>query len=375
VQLGSDQAPRPVRIGQLDGLRAIAVLLVVVHHYFQHRFPILNVAGRARVVLFFVLSGYLISRILLKYRHRVVTPPMRRRFFVRFWFHRLLRVAPAFYLVLAIAAVAHVNDVTAYPAWHVAFASNLLLWKLNAWPASTAHLWSLGAEVQLYAIWPFLIFFTPARRLRTMLLLCLAAAPMVRGVTVLITGGEVAPFVLPFSIIDAFACGALLTLAGTGAARAMARPLTAGAITGVLALVLLEWWPEGSRMREFVAFAFGDTLLVLIAAAIVNGAVAGFTGWTGTVLQARVVRYLGTISYGIYLWHLFMPVLLYKVMARTGITIENYFALRLLWALTAVALSAAMWHLVEQPLSRLKTAVPYLPDRDRPRDSEMARVA
>lgn len=188
-------------------------------------------------------------------------------------------------------------------------------------------------------------------------------------------GGDAAAFVLPFSIIDAFACGALLTVAGTGAAPMMARPLARSAIVAVIGLGALELWPEGSIVRESVVSAVSDTLLLIVAAAIVNGAVVGFKGRVGALLESPVARYLGKISYGIYLWHLFVPVLLYKVLRRAGVPLENYFALRLLWTMTAIALSAAMWHLVERPLSRLKAFVPYLPSHWRQRNGEMARVA
>src|SRR5436309_1918792 len=143
-------------VPQLDGVRALAVSLVVAEHYTHHELPLAT--GRTGVILFFILSGFLITGILLDAREwaraaGVPRPPVLRRFYGR----RFLRIFPLYYASLAVLYAAGVPDVKGYAGWHLAYLSNVLFCRLGAWPAATAHLWSLAVEEQFYLAWPLAI--------------------------------------------------------------------------------------------------------------------------------------------------------------------------------------------------------------------------
>ena len=149
---------------QLDGLRAVAVAAVAWSHWerdYQAGIPF-----GAGVHLFFVLSGFLITRILLDVRQASDRGAAIRAFYIR----RALRIFPAFYVTLLLAWIAGVPLVRESLAWHATYLSNVWIFQMDQWPGSISHLWSLAVEEQFYLAWPFLILagvaIAAARRAR-----------------------------------------------------------------------------------------------------------------------------------------------------------------------------------------------------------------
>ncbi len=156
-------------LDQLDTLRAFAVTAVLIRHFWPELQPGLDLGARG-VHLFFVLSGFLITGILLRSRALVEdsgrgTGLAIRRFYIR----RFLRIFPIYYLVLAVTWALGFPDVRSGIVWHLAYGSNILFAIENQWPPTTAHLWSLSVEEQFYLIWPLLMLLVPRRHLRTVI--------------------------------------------------------------------------------------------------------------------------------------------------------------------------------------------------------------
>src|SRR4051794_35296056 len=124
--------------------------------------------GHLGVFLFFVISGYLITGILLRGRQRIVAGDGSRGQLLRsFYIRRTLRIWPAFYAVLAIAWLCDLTGLRDTIWWHATFTSNILFYIKNEWlPWPTAHLWSLSVEEQFYLLWPLLILSVPERAQR-----------------------------------------------------------------------------------------------------------------------------------------------------------------------------------------------------------------
>ena len=159
---------------QLDGLRAVAVLAVAWSHWERpYQFGIPFGAG---VHLFYVLSGFLITGILLEVRQQHQRGAALRTFYIR----RALRIFPAFYLTLAFAWWAEVPPLRETLAWHATYLSNAQIVLTETWPGAISHFWSLAVEEQFYLLWPWLIVFVPERLLLRVVVCCcrLTALPI-----------------------------------------------------------------------------------------------------------------------------------------------------------------------------------------------------
>jgi peptidoglycan/LPS O-acetylase OafA/YrhL len=323
------------RLPQLDGLRAVAVAFVMAFHFIP---AVDRVAplGSIGVRLFFVLSGFLITRILLASRTRSIGDALRS-----FYIRRSLRIFPLFYLVLAVAALMNIGPVRSTIGWHVTYLTNAYLFERGAWHGSISHLWSLAVEEQFYLVWPCLVLLLPARRLPAVIAAMLVAAPLSR----LLIGGPMNS-VLPTSCLDSLGAGALLALPSTR--RWM---MEAGLLIGVplLAASLALRYAGYAGIALEVALDFGVSLA---AAWIVGRAATGFGGIAGSVLTARPIVYAGTISYGLYLYHGFMPYVLGRYVE--GFVTMHWATRAVLLTTSTIVVASVSWRFFEAPILLLK---------------------
>lgn len=337
---------------QLDGLRAIAVAAVAYSHWLPDWQA--GVPFGAGVHLFFVLSGFLITRILLDVR----AAPNPRAAIGRFYVRRALRLFPAFYVILAVAIAADVPLVAQTWPWHATYLSNVFIAGQTTWQGYVSHFWSLAVEEQFYLVWPWLVVWLPEQWLGPGLLATILAGPGARALAA--TLGLREPFwaLVPGGSADSLGLGALLAWwrwrDRPAAPRPAWRALVVGAAATWVALAIVE--ARGWALPP-VAAIWRQVVQGLVFAAIVEGAVHGFAGWPGRLLQSRPVVAIGRISYGIYLVHAFAPLVLDSVWrAATGDGIATWAApVRALVAwMTSVALAALLWSAVEAPAHRLK---------------------
>jgi len=338
----------PQRILQLDGLRALAITFVMAFHFIPGIDRIAPL-GSIGVRLFFVLSGFLITRILLQLR-----PSTRdarsgqggtlgvalRTFYIR----RGLRIFPVFYLVLGIAALIDIGPVRSTIGWHVTYLTNFYLFDRGAWHGSISHLWSLAVEEQFYLVWPFVVLSLAERRLAPVITLMVCLAPISR----IVIGGPMHS-VLPTSCLDSLGAGALLALPAT-----RDRMIRVGGSVGVpllLAALALRYGGAAGVPLD-VLLDFGVSLS---SAWLVGSAARGFTGVFGTALQCGPIVYVGTISYGLYLVHGFMPYVLGRYVP--GFTEMSWPTRSLLLAGATFIIASLSWRVYEAPILRLKDRV------------------
>jgi peptidoglycan/LPS O-acetylase OafA/YrhL len=349
---------------QLDALRALAVVAVLLVHFW----PALPGFGQEGVRLFFVLSGFLITSQLLDGRAALgVQAPASRRWRVigRFVARRALRIFPAYYLLLIVLAWADAPDMRRDFVAHASYTSNLLTAARGDWGAwPTAHLWSLSTEEQFYLVWPLLVVLLPLRVLPFVMAAAIAVAPAVRAALLAGAGpgGEppIALWVLPPTAFDALGCGALLAF-WRNDTTARSRLRRAGVVAFALWLVCTVVSRSGS-LPALASFdlTVAPVLWALACCALVEAASRGVRGAAGAVLDLRVLRYLGRISYGLYLYHLPVFWALVMAMDRLGLPVPNNGPLKfVLGSALAVAVSALSWHAFEQPISRLKQRWPF----------------
>ena len=361
------------RIAGLDGLRALAVSGVLLYHGGFAAMP----GGFLGVDLFFVISGFLITSLLLtEAAGRDGTVDV-----VAFWGRRVRRLLPALTLVtvstlLLVALVPSVGDPTdvrgdalaalLYVAnWHFLGSGEGYFEQLAA-PSPLQHTWSLAIEEQFYVLWPLLLLLAIRRRVsqRAMAAGVAAAAVASAGWMVLlaVTG----------SGSDRLYYGtdtrAQSILAGVATAYLVFRPdpstaaerhrharrrrpvggaVAAGALCVVLAAMLLVGEDDTRLYRG------GITLYAVAAAVLVGAVVRSPRSMLTRALELRPIRYVGALSYGLYLWH--WPVFLLLTAARTTLSGDSLLALRL--AVTS-ALAVVSLHVVETPLRRSAWRLP-----------------
>jgi peptidoglycan/LPS O-acetylase OafA/YrhL len=349
---------------QLDGLRFIAIALVLFHHFVT----LTTDAGNIGVRLFFVLSGFLITSILLADRAADGEPRPLGQALARFYARRTLRIFPAYYLVLVIAFLASLPDVTEKIWWHAAYLSNALFAVQGWFDWHTAHLWSLSLEEQFYIVWPLVLLTTRARNAAALLVVIILSSVLWRCAVLVFELWGPSAFVLPPAVFDSLGAGALLGIIRNS--RYQVPFLRLGFVCLLLALCIetmtvidavqrLSWFSPSAKYLIF------ETALSLGCAWLVFKAYEGFAGGVGTLLEARPVRYLGKISYGIYLYHLFVPALVVAAAQRAGVDKDLPAPIMaLLFALATIGVASLSWHFFEQPLNSAKDRL--FPRRGRP---------
>ncbi|HTT50528.1 MAG TPA: acyltransferase family protein [Streptosporangiaceae bacterium] len=355
---GAAAAGTPARRPGLDGLRALAVLAVIAFHEQLTAFP----GGFLGVDVFFVLSGYLITDLLVAQWNRC-----DRLRLGSFWARRARRLLPALatMLVVVTAATAIIEPgqlaalrpallaaVTYSSNWWQALQHQSYFTQFGP-PPPLQHLWSLAIEEQFYLVWPLLLIVLlgccQSSRLRT------GAAWLCAGLSVLATMLIYVPGADPSRVYygtDTHSSAILV-----GAALALSWPLQRlGKLTtdqaritdglGLVGLALLGWAVGHYRGDDRALYPAGLLTAALAAGAVVLAAASpGLISW---VLGLPPLRWIGVRSYGIYLWH-------WPVIALTTAALAQTRPGPLVWAaeaVVAIGLAAASWRWIEQPIIR-----------------------
>jgi len=347
--------PRMARrhVPALDGLRAIAVTSVIVFHARSsgggHAYEWIASAGWIGVDLFFVLSGFLITGILLEAKGKP-------RFFRTFYLRRTLRIFPLYYAVLVACLLIAPHFVETDPrilheqGWLWTYTTNINVLRhggmiyTSGW-LSLTHFWSLAIEEQFYLVWPLLVYLLPRRGLAAVAGLIVAGAPIAR--VLMLRGGVPPDAVYEFTVshLDALAVGALCAVYRPVRWASWMIAIGAG---GVLIVVGIA--------HRFELDAYAVQTAGLSALAICFGGIVVRASQGVRWLEHPVMVRVGMYSYGIYVFHaLLLP--LYRWLWSPNPIVFTIFVLV---ATTLVA--AASWHLFERRFLVLKERVAAVED-------------
>lgn len=375
-----DRTKPAQRTAELDGVRGLAILLVLVHHYCRD-LPaagwvdrlVLTAAsiGWIGVDLFFLLSGYLITRILLDAKS---SPGFLRVFYAR----RTLRIFPPYYLLLFFLfwltpalGVSLIGESAKDSPWFWLYGSNFLI-AVDDWPHRVlAPLWSLAVEEHFYLIWPLVILAVPGPHLVRVTILIALGSAFLRFVGLTLGWSTSAIYVLTFTRLDALAVGALLaTVTGleavspTRISRIGGHVGFAGLLAGFGAISMGRghWgsWNHAELVGGFLVLAagLGGGLVWLLGVDHGHPARALFR-WPA-------LSFVGRRSYAMYLWH--MPLI--EVAGRLGLDPASHvrpgvpswpylIAYVPLQAAMVLVIAEMSWRLVEGPLLGLKERLAY----------------
>jgi peptidoglycan/LPS O-acetylase OafA/YrhL len=362
-----------VRIPAVDGLRGIAVLAVVQYHiqmFLGANSP--HHIGWAGVDLFFVISGFLITGILLDSRQ---DPHYYRAFYAR----RTVRIFPIYYVSLLCAFLIAPSVLAALgrgesiepvlrlsaQGWAWSYMLNWLmgLQSFNAACLYIQHFWSLSVEEQFYLCWPTVVRRITRRRL-FVTCGCLMAVALAARVALHILHLPGAAFAWTVCRVDSLAVGAAIA----GAARntgdwavfsRFAPRLAALSLTAIAAIVALR--RTAYQEDPWIGTAGISLLAVFFGAALILGVNARASGRYSTLLRSRLLAFFGKYSYGIYVFH--HPIVVglawrHALLRRLADTPLGYpGATLVLYALaTGLTIVCALisWHLIERPFIRLK---------------------
>lgn len=331
---------------QLDSLRAVAVTAVLYCHFWSINTEFAELGVR----LFFVLSGFLLTGILLRESDEAQSREIpQRRVLFDFYVRRILRIWPAYYFALITAVVLGATSVERTFGWHAVFASNILYFLEQDWyPVMTGHLWTLSVEEQFYFILPLAVLFIPRQLLKPLLIGCIATAILFRGIVCVLDVPRSFYLVLPIAQLDALAGGALLALIQFKKHAIRWRLLFALSLP--LAILADMFAPYSA-----VHFTITDAVYVIAMVAIVSGADAGISGWPGKLLSCPILIALGRISYGVYLYHMFVAAAVDGAMLSLhgAPLVEGPIRFLVLFCLT-VLVATASWLLLERPALSLR---------------------
>jgi peptidoglycan/LPS O-acetylase OafA/YrhL len=335
------------KIPQLDAVRGLAVLLVLLHN--TDRYPVLHLRlissnGWMGVDLFFVLSGLLITGILLDSRQS-------EGYFRNFYARRCLRIWPLYYSVLLFMFVmvpllrpSEANTVFAArssPWWaYPLFLQNFLVPVPAMATGALGVTWSLAVEEQFYLVWPLVVRFCSEAQLRKIAIAVICFSPALRFY---LSWHQVNIYSNTFCRLDGLMAGALLALAIRSASFVPSKFVTLAWIT------LLVAAPLALLIDTFHARWMVFSLVAMASVSFVYLALFSTQRWLQAILTNRFLVFTGTISYGIYL--------LEKIpldAARTFHLDQHQFLALPITVVATYAMAALSWNLLEKPFLRLK---------------------
>jgi peptidoglycan/LPS O-acetylase OafA/YrhL len=347
----------------LDGLRGIAILLVV----FYHNFGFINYFffGWIGVDLFFVLSGFLITDILLKTRN---SSNYLRNFYVR----RVLRIFPLYYLALILFLVLIPNFAPNILSLDYYVQNQFWFWTyLQNWlfifhhiPSGTAalsHFWSLAVEEQFYLVWPFIILlFKKTKTLIYLLIALLVGVITLRFILWTYQIENLAYFNLyTFSRIDGICIGSLLAVLRTVNHKAINRYFTI-IVLGLATLNFVFYFFNKQNQFSYPYLAIaGYTTFAVIFGLLVNEGVERQDTVISKFLSFQLFRFFGTISYSLYVFHWPLYLMLYPILKRWAEKNIEFITPSVVTSIIATGLSVILawlsFHFFEKRFLTLKT--------------------
>ncbi|MFC4212701.1 acyltransferase family protein [Pedobacter lithocola] len=362
---------------QLDGLRFCAVLFVLCYHWLPKVFPTeMSFLFIGFVNFFFVLSSYLITKILIFSKAKANTVGASGLQLISFFlFRRSIRIFPAYYLYLIILLFLPIigDEINKNAIMYFSYLSNYQIYFGQIWPISTAHLWTLAVEEQYYIIWPIIIIFTPEKYIFNTLLGIIIFGVLLR-VLFYVPSTAIPQVILTQFCIDPFAIGGLLAYKYSKSeyenhwlSKFFNFLIYPSILIAIISIFVKSY---------YASFVINNLIFSIISYRLIEIAIFGYKGFLARFLENRFILYLGKISYGIYLYHLIIPVVFWKLFNKiyshfyflyTSFFISNQKGLNvfikiisseiscfIIYFFLTTGIAMLSWNLVEKQFNKLK---------------------
>lgn len=367
---------------QLDGIRFIAVALVLFDHWTMEHIQLpVGALGALGVTIFFVLSGFLITRILLSSKDKLQHEPNGgvSKYLKTFYIRRTIRIFPVYYLTLFVLALLNEPPVRQKFAWLALYGTNIYIALNHTWMGTVDHLWSLAVEEQVYLFLPLLLFFVPRRYVPATTLLMIVGSVALRYGLYYANQPWFIGYVSTPTCLDSFGLGGLMAYGWLYERDRFIRVFSSSvwvwlSLAGFIAVGLLNQWISVDSPRGYhnvMSTVWERLSASLFGFFLIGRAVVGFGGLMKWVLENAVSQYLGRISYALYLYHNFV----YNVYHTppTHVTVRAWHRLSLwfpvlnssyffqfsFFVCLTVLVATLSWYLIEKPINSLKDRFSY----------------
>lgn len=329
----------------VDGLRAIAVLLVILYHA-KIGFP----GGFLGVDIFFVISGYLITGILIR------DIAAEKFSLLSFWTRRIRRILPASLAMIIVTLIIgiffllpkDILELSRSALASLAIAANFFFWRTTGYFDGSVelkpllHMWSLSVEEQFYLLYPlYLMLFPPNNLLRKSMFLAMFAGCLIVGLYGHAFHQSAAFYLLPCRAWELLLGGALHLVPQNKTLR----PLQNNMLTclGLSSILATSWIPHESWPR-----LLPPSLIPCLGTCLILANTNDHKSWVGQLLSHKLPVFVGTISYSLYLWH--WPILAYLKHLETDLLFDvGTWHYRLFAVIFIFIVAYVSWRLVEQP--------------------------
>jgi peptidoglycan/LPS O-acetylase OafA/YrhL len=341
---------------QFDGLRALAVLTVMVDHFSADvpNFPLPDWIhlGATGVRLFLVLSGYFITASLRRARDRMDAGELSAgKTIAAFYWRRFLRIGPAYLVFAAIALLLDLGAIRHNWAWVFTGTVNWLIAWNDQWPLAISHLWSICVQEQFYLFWPLLILLLPRKWIPSAIIAVAFAGVAFRIGWVIFSAPIIARWVLPFGSLDSLAAGAALGWCGGRLRASRGGWVLAWLCLSMLTVAAVLRNSDPTRLKSVLVEPLEAGAFVILVARTATG----FDGNIARFLSNAGLVFAGRISYGLYIYHILVAMVFNRWLPsqmRFLITIPS---LRLIvFGIVTLFVAALSWRLLEQPINRLR---------------------
>lgn len=332
---------------ELDGLRFFAVLLVIISHWFpKSHFINITPNGDIGVSIFFVLSGFLISSILFRYKEKIkngdsTTGEAIKTFFIR----RSLRIFPIYYLLVIFLFIYGYPAVKENIFYFLSYTFNILVFQEQHFFGTVGHFWTLSVEEQYYLIWPFLLFLVPRKNIKGIILILILFSMISQYIMDSRTDYYLT---LTFNAFDGFGLGSLLAYYKLYQMKSLGflRNILIGLVVGMSVLFIFE-------INLFSIRTFISCLTVILLIFVTNEAYS--KNVLNKLFRNSLLMYIGKISYGVYLFHTFIPGLMdnFYPTSLKSLPAANYLIFFFNFVVLLV-ISTISWYLIESPINNLK---------------------
>jgi len=381
-----DLNQRKTHFNQLDGLRCIAVVAVLISHWVKYWAVVVIPLGSMGVNLFFVLSGFLITRILLlsKDEENVSTFKSIKKFYIR----RTLRIFPIYFLTIFLIILLNIKGVRENMFWLLTYTQNIKFAMPGVWESGQmryfVHLWSLSVEEQFYVFFPLLIFLIPKPKIKLFFYIVISTGVLSRLLLYIISAPKNSLYVFTPCCFDSFGIGSLLAYLLMYELETLTRILNKNyffliaviifTIDIIYSRLYIEGYGECRTVLE--RFLFSVCCFWIVGKAAINS----YTGFMRHFLENKFVIYIGKISYGMYVYHLFIypffehyiwtiytkysaPILgsyIWRVILKySPPNYGNMMYQTCFLFIVTIFIASVSWYLIERPLNRLKEKIKY----------------
>lgn len=347
-------------IKEYDSLRFFAVLLVIISHGFPntawlHKIPL----GMIGVSFFFVLSGKLITSILLQERDNENNNVWQK--LKVFYIRRSLRIFPAYYLFLLLNLYLNNPELKQHFLYFIFYLQNILFFKTVQYAGALSPTWTLAVEEQFYLLWPFFILLIKPKYLKSLILISILISPIFRVVVTVVckafnqsSGLNLA--LMPSNLI-CLAGGGLLAFFEYKKHYIIQKLLDikiplASIIIFIPAIIIIK--------NQFAESILYQIIITILSIWLLNYIANSSNHKSFVFLKNRVTTYLGRISYGLYLYHTVALTLIVRIFSNKLIfTISSDLGNFFVEMIALVLFSSVSWFCFEKPINSLKKHFKY----------------